>query len=121
MAAVLSSRRPGLENRQQPVSEFADRRAGGIEEIAMRVTQSLNQAQFLAAMTQLESSLSKTQNSISTNLAFNTPSQNPVAAGSVNNYDQALAQSQQYDSNSNSAQTRLSIEDTALSQVQTQL
>jgi flagellar hook-associated protein 3 FlgL len=87
----------------------------------MRVTQSLNQAQFLAAMTQLEANLSKTQNSISTNLAFTTPSQNPVAAGSVNNYDQALAQSQQYDSNSNSAQTRLSIEDTALSQVQTQL
>jgi len=54
-------------------------------------------------------------------LRFTTPSQNPVAAGSVNNYDQALAQSQQYDSNSNSAQTRLSIEDTALSQVQTQL
>lgn len=87
----------------------------------MRVTQSLNQAQFLAAMTQLEANLSKTQNSISTNLAFTTPSQNPVAAGNVNNYDQALAQSQQYDSNSNSAQTRLSIEDTALSQVQTQL
>lgn len=87
----------------------------------MRVTQSLNQAQFLAAMTQLESNLSQTQNSISTNLAFTTPSQNPVAAGSVNNYDQALAQSQQYDSNSNSAQTRLSIEDTALSQVQTEL
>jgi flagellar hook-associated protein 3 FlgL len=81
----------------------------------------MNQAQFLAAMTQLEANLSKTQNSISTNLAFTTPSQNPVAAGSVNNYDQALAQSQQYDSNSNSAQTRLSIEDTALSQVQTQL
>jgi len=87
----------------------------------MRVTQSLNQAQFLAALTQLESNLSQTQNQISTNLAFTTPSQNPVAAGSVNNYDQALAQSQQYDSNANSAQTRLSIEDTALSQVQTQL
>jgi len=87
----------------------------------MRVTQTLNQAQFLAALTQLESNLSQTQNQISTNLAFTTPSQNPVAAGSVNNYDQALAQSQQYDSNANSAQTRLSIEDTALSQVQTQL
>src|SRR5216683_5413002 len=87
----------------------------------MRVTQSLNQAQFLAALTQLESNLSQTQNQISTNLAFTTPSQNPVAAGSVNNYGQALAQSQQYDSNANSAQTRLSIEDTALSQVQTQL
>ena len=87
----------------------------------MRVTQSLNQAQFLAALTQLESNLSQTQNQISTNLAFTTPSQNPVAAGSVNNYDQALAQSQQYDSNAGSAQTRLSTEDTALAQVQTEL
>ena len=87
----------------------------------MRVTQSLNQAQFLAALTQLESNLSQTQNQISTNLAFTTPSQNPVAAGSVNNYDQALAQSQQYDSNASSAQTRLSTEDTALAQVQTEL
>jgi flagellar hook-associated protein 3 FlgL len=87
----------------------------------MRVTQSLNQAQFLAALNQLESNLSQTHNQISTNLAFTTPSQNPVAAGSVNNYDQALAQSQQYDSNANSAQTRLSIEDTALAHLQTAL
>jgi flagellar hook-associated protein 3 FlgL len=87
----------------------------------MRVTQSLNQAQFLAALTQLESNLSQTQNQISTNLAFTTPAQNPVAAGSVNNYNQALAQSQQYDSNANSAQTRLSTEDSALAQVQTEL
>jgi flagellar hook-associated protein 3 FlgL len=87
----------------------------------MRVTQSLNQAQFLAAMTQLESNLSQTQNQISTNLSFTTPSQNPVAAGSVNNYDQALAQSQQYDANASSAQTRLSTEDSALAQVQTEL
>src|SRR6267143_1919921 len=121
MATVLSSRRPGLENRQQPVPELADRRTGGIKEIPMRVTQSLNQAQFLSALTQLESNLSQTQNQISTNLAFTTPAQNPVAAGSVNNYNQALAQSQQYDSNANSAQTRLSIEDSALAQVQTEL
>jgi flagellar hook-associated protein 3 FlgL len=87
----------------------------------MRVTQSLNQAQFLAAMTQLESNLSQTHNQISTNLAFTTPSQNPVAAGTVNNYDQALAQSQQYDSNAGSAQTRLATEDTALAQLQTEL
>src|ERR1700682_5161914 len=87
----------------------------------MRVTQSLNQAQFLAALTQLESNLSQTQNQISTNLAFTAPSQNPVAAGNVNNYDQALAQSQQYDSNARSAQNRLSTEDTALAQVQTEL
>src|SRR5260370_14555247 len=87
----------------------------------MRVTQSLNQAQFLAALTQLESNLSQTQNQISTNLAFTAPSQNPVAAGNVNNYDQALAQSQQYDANAGSHQTRLSTEDTALAQVQTEL
>jgi flagellar hook-associated protein 3 FlgL len=87
----------------------------------MRVTQSLNQAQFLAALTQIESNLSQTQNQISSKLAFTTPSQNPVAAGSVNNYDQALAQSQQYDANANSAQTRLGTEDSALAQAQTEL
>jgi flagellar hook-associated protein 3 FlgL len=87
----------------------------------MRVTQSLNQAQFLAALTQLESNLSQTQNQISTKLSFTTPSQNPVAAGSVNNYDQALAQSRQYDANASSAQTRLSTEDSVLAQVQTEL
>jgi flagellar hook-associated protein 3 FlgL len=87
----------------------------------MRVTQGLNQAQFLAALTELESNLSQTHNQISTNLAFTTPSQNPVAAGSVNNYVQALAQSQQYESNASSAQTRLSTEETALAQVQTAL
>ncbi|HXA36376.1 MAG TPA: flagellar hook-associated protein FlgL [Steroidobacteraceae bacterium] len=87
----------------------------------MRVTQDLNQTQFLSAIATLESNLSQTQNQISSNQAFTTASQNPTAAGAVNNYDQALAQSQQYDTNANSAQTRLSIEDSTLAQVQTQL
>jgi flagellar hook-associated protein 3 FlgL len=87
----------------------------------MRVTQSLNQLNFIAAMTTLESNLSQTQNQIATNLSFTTPSQNPVAAGAVNNYTQALSQSQQYDTNANSAQGRLSTEDNALSQVQSAL
>lgn len=87
----------------------------------MRVTQNLNQAQFIAALNTLESNLSQTQNQISTNLSFTTPSQNPVAAGAVTNYNQALLQSQQYDTNANSAQTRLSTEDTSLSQVQNAL
>jgi flagellar hook-associated protein 3 FlgL len=39
----------------------------------------------------------------------------------VNNYNQALAQSRQYGTNASSAQTNLSTEDNALSQVQTQL
>src|SRR6267154_2437937 len=87
----------------------------------MRVTQNLNQLNFISAMTTLESNLSKTQNQIATNLSFTTPSQNPVAAGAVNNYNQALSQSQQYDTNANSAQGRLSIEDNTLSQVQSAL
>jgi flagellar hook-associated protein 3 FlgL len=89
--------------------------------MTMRVTQNLNQAQFIAALNTLESNLSQTQNQISSNLSFTTPSQNPVAAGAVTNYNQALLQSQQYDTNANSAQTRLSTEDTSLSQVQNAL
>jgi len=87
----------------------------------MRVTQNSNQTLFLAAIQTLESNLSQTQNQITTNKSFTTASQNPTAAGAVNNYNQALAQSQQYDTNANSAQTRLSTEDSTLSQVQTQL
>jgi flagellar hook-associated protein 3 FlgL len=87
----------------------------------MRVTQNLNQLNFISAMTTLESNLSQTQNQIATNLSFTTPSQNPVAAGAVNQYAQALTQSQQYDTNANSAQGRLSIEDNTLSQVQSAL
>src|ERR1700693_1958982 len=87
----------------------------------MRVTQSLNQTQFLTAISSLESNLAQTQNQISSNLSFTTASQNPTAAGAVNNYNQALAQSQQYDTNANGAQTRLSTEDSTLSQVTAQL
>jgi flagellar hook-associated protein 3 FlgL len=87
----------------------------------MRVTQSLEQTQFLAAINSLESGINQTQSQMSSGLSFTTASQNPTAAGSVNNYDQALAQSQQYGTNATSAQTNLNTEDNALSQVQTQL
>ncbi|MGB6308027.1 MAG: flagellar hook-associated protein FlgL [Steroidobacteraceae bacterium] len=87
----------------------------------MRVTQSLEQSQFLTALNQLESNLSTTQNQISSGQSFTTASQNPVAAGLVVGYNQALAQSQQYDTNSNSAQTSLNIEDSTLTQVQNAL
>jgi flagellar hook-associated protein 3 FlgL len=87
----------------------------------MRVTENSNQALFLTTIQTLESHLSQTQNQITSDKSFTTASQNPTAAGAVNNYNQALAQSQQYDTNANSAQTRLSTEDTTLSQVQTQL
>ena len=87
----------------------------------MRITEGLNQTQFLTAINALESGINQTQNQMSTGLQFTTASQNPTAAGSVNNYTQALAQSQQYVTNATSAQTNLSTEDNALSQVQTQL
>jgi flagellar hook-associated protein 3 FlgL len=87
----------------------------------MRVTQSLDQTQFLAAINTLESNINQTQNQLSSSKQFTTASQNPTAAGSVNNFNQALAQSQQYGTNATSAQTNLNTEDNALSQVQTQL
>ncbi len=87
----------------------------------MRVTQSLIQTQFLSAISNLESNLSQTQNQLSSNQNFTTASQNPAAAGTLNSYTQALAQSQQFVANSNSAQSRLSTEDNTLSQVQSAL
>jgi flagellar hook-associated protein 3 FlgL len=87
----------------------------------MRVTQNMEQAQFLTALNQLESNISTTQNDISTGLSFTTASQNPVAAGLVSGYNQVLAQSQQYTSNGNSAQESLNTEDSALTQLQNQL
>src|ERR1700723_732303 len=87
----------------------------------MRVTQSLDQSQFLAAINTLETNINQTQNQVSSGLQFTTASQNPTAAGSVNNYKQALAQSQQYGTNATSAQTNLNTEGNALTQVQNQL
>jgi flagellar hook-associated protein 3 FlgL len=87
----------------------------------MRVTESFNQTQFLSALDNLESNISQTQDQISSGLAFTTPSQNPIAAGQVSGYNQALAQSNQYTANGNSAQTSLQTENTALTSVQNQL
>jgi flagellar hook-associated protein 3 FlgL len=87
----------------------------------MRVTQSMEQAQFLSALNQLESNISTTQDGISSGLAFSTASQDPVGAGLVAGYNQVLAQSQQYTSNGNSATGSLNTEDSALTQLQNQL
>jgi flagellar hook-associated protein 3 FlgL len=87
----------------------------------MRVTEGTGQQQFLTAVGSLESSISQTQNDISSNESFTTASQNPIAAGEVNTYNQALAQSQQYASNGSSAQTNLNTEDSTLSSVTNQL
>src|SRR5580698_761866 len=87
----------------------------------MRVTQGMEQAQFLATINQLESSIASNQNDISSGLAFTTASENPVGAGLVSGYNQVLAQSLQYTTNGNSATGSLNTEDTALTQLQNQL
>jgi flagellar hook-associated protein 3 FlgL len=87
----------------------------------MRITQGMEQSQFLTSLNQLESNIASTQNGISTGLSFTTASQNPVAAGLVSGYNQVLAQSQQFTSNGQSAQGSLNVEDGALTQVQSQL
>ena len=87
----------------------------------MRVTQSLEQSQFVSAINQLESNISTTQNQLSSGFSFTTAAQNPVAAGLVTGYNQVLTQSQQFVTNSNSAQTSLNTEDSALTQIQNSL
>src|SRR5579862_4450010 len=87
----------------------------------MRVTQGMEQAQFLAALNQLESSIATNQNDISSGLAFTTASENPIGAGLVSGYNQVLAQSQQYTTNGNSAQGSLNTEDNAITQIQNEL
>ena len=87
----------------------------------MRVTDLSSQTQFLAAVQALQMNVSVTQNQLSSGLAFTDPSQDPVAAGEVNNLNTALSQSQQYQTNANAAQSSLGTEDNTLSQVETQL
>ncbi len=87
----------------------------------MRVTEGTGQQQFLTAINSLESSISQTQNQISSNESFTTASENPIAAGEVNTYSQALAQSQQYTTNASSAQANLNTEDSTLTQITNQL
>ena len=87
----------------------------------MRITQNMEQTQFLTAINQLESSIANTQNDISTGLSFTTASQNPVAAGLGAGYNQVLAQSQQYTANGSGATESLNVEDSALTQLQDQL
>ena len=87
----------------------------------MRITTNYIQTQFLAAIGQLQANLAQTQNQVALGQRFTSPSQDPVAAGNVNSYNLALAQSQQFDRNANIAQNRLGLEDNALSQFTTDL
>lgn len=87
----------------------------------MRITQGTGQTQFLTAINALDESINQTQGQISSNQSFTTASQNPIAAGEVNSYNQTLAQSQQFSTNATGVQANLNTEDGTLSQVQNQL
>jgi flagellar hook-associated protein 3 FlgL len=87
----------------------------------MRVTQASEQTQFLAQIDSLQSDVSATLNQVSSGQAYTEPSQDPAAAGTVDSYDAVLAQSRQFTTNANSAQTALNTEDSTLTQVQSQL
>jgi flagellar hook-associated protein 3 FlgL len=87
----------------------------------MRVTQGLEQSQFLTALSTLESDIAQTQNQVSNGKTFMNPSDDPAAAGAVDNYDSALAESLQYTANADSAQASLNTQDNALTSVQAQL
>src|SRR3984885_3777672 len=124
MAKSLPGGSAGIDHRQyslHDLDQFNKRHVQLRRPAVMRVTESLTQTQFLTTINALESGINQTQNQMSSGLQFTNASQNPTAAGSVNNYNQALAQSQQYGTNATSAQTNLNTEDNAMSQVQTQL
>jgi flagellar hook-associated protein 3 FlgL len=87
----------------------------------MRITAGTNQTNFITSIQALEAAISQSQSNISSNQSFTTAGQNPIGAGAVNNYKQALSASTQFGSNASSAQTNLQTEDNALSQVQNQL
>ena len=72
----------------------------------MRVTQNMEQAQFLSALNQLESGISRPKTDFH-GIVVHHGVAKPVGAGLVTGYNQVLAQSQQYTANGNSAQTEL--------------
>jgi flagellar hook-associated protein 3 FlgL len=78
-----------------------------------RSTAMINQTAVNGIM-QDETALSTTQNELSTGLSINNPAQNPVGEVQLLQLDNTSSQYQQYVSNGQSANTNLSLENTAL-------
>jgi flagellar hook-associated protein 3 FlgL len=83
-------------------------------------TSMLNQA-AVAAMLQEQSNLAKTQNQLATGKSINSPADNPVGAVQVLELTNANAQVQQYEANGQSAKSRLTLQEQALSDSTTTL
>jgi flagellar hook-associated protein 3 FlgL len=81
----------------------------------MRISSSYIAQAFVAALGQQQTALANTQQQIATGLRFSQPSQDPAAASQVLDIQATVDQISQYSTNSNLAQSRLSIEDSTLS------
>jgi flagellar hook-associated protein 3 FlgL len=87
----------------------------------MRISTYILNTNALSGIEQDESSLSQTQNELSTGKSVNTPADNPVAAVQALQLTNANSQYQQYIANGQSANTNLTLEQTALSSATTTL
>jgi len=81
----------------------------------MRISTAEFTAQAILAIDNQSSALQTTQNQLSTGLAVQTAADNPVAASQIVQLSQQQAQLTQYGSNLQSAQTRLTLEESSLS------
>ena len=87
----------------------------------MRISTAEFTAQAILAIDNQSSALQTTQNQLSTGLAVQTAADNPVAASQIVQLSQQQAQLTQYGTNLQSAQTRLTLEESSLSTATTNL
>jgi flagellar hook-associated protein 3 FlgL len=87
----------------------------------MRVSTAEITSQAILAIDNQSSALQTTQNEVSTGLAVQNAADNPVAASQIVQLEQQQGQLTQYGSNLQSAQTRLSLEESSLSTATTTL
>ena len=87
----------------------------------MRMSTSMLNEAAVAAMLQEQSNLAKTQNQLATGKSINSPADNPVGAVQVLELTNSNAQVQQYVANGQSAKSRLTLQEQALSDSTTTL
>jgi flagellar hook-associated protein 3 FlgL len=87
----------------------------------MRISTAEITSQAIQAIDNQSSALQTTQNEVSTGLAVQNAADNPVAASQIVQLSQQQAQLTQYGTNLQSAQTRLSLEESSLSSATTTL
>lgn len=80
----------------------------------MRITTSLSQQLAVKAITDQQGRLSKTQLQLASGLKIMTPSDNPADSARILDLNQSIASTEQFSSNINVAQSRLSLEDVTL-------